>query len=429
MESSMYYFEINTDRVTIMHKWLPLVLMITSIITLLEVYFLYHWKKFVESIGKSRVWWIAPAVATAFVVALAAYINISRLYNPQIVLHFNFLLLLVSFWYLPKLIILPFLIGKDILKLFKYINFLLRNKQNIAKHSNSSQKSLEERRSFLSKASWAMALIPYSVAGWGILSTTSNVKVHSVKLDLFNFPELLKNFKIVQISDLHAGSYYSIEQFREVRQTVNSLNPDIVVITGDFVNFHRAELDVIKDELLAISSKYGVYGCLGNHDHYVAPEEFQAFLDDLENCGVRVLMNDNVSIDTGIGVVQIAGVDNTGMKQNFADFDKALVGLNESNSTFLLCHDPNNWEKSIVGKRKVDLTLSGHTHGGQFGVNILGHEISPASFVYKQSAGLYQIKDQYIYVNRGVGMTGPPFRVGVNPEVTFFVLNRASNLV
>ena len=165
-----------------------------------------------------------------------------------------------------------------------------------------------------------------------------------------------------------------------------------------------------------------------NHDHYV--ECIDEFIERLQKCGVEMLINSNRTIDTKMGIVQIAGVDNTGMsKQDFADFDKAIDGLDQTNSIIMLCHDPTNWDKSIVGQLNIDLTLAGHTHGGQFAFNLFGKEFSPAGFVYKQWAGLYHSKSQYLYVNRGVGMTGPPMRVGVNPEVTLFRLNYDNSLV
>jgi len=249
-------------------------------------------------------------------------------------------------------------------------------------------------------------------------------------LKLIRFPESIESFKIVQISDLHAGSYFSSQQFAEVRYIVNSLNPDIIVITGDLVNFKYEELEVIENDLRRLNANYGVFGCMGNHDHYVGSDKLPIFLEKLESLGIRMLINENYTINTGLGIVQLAGVDNSGMSgQNYADFDKATKGFDGSNSIIMLCHDPTNWEKSVVGQRNIDLMLSGHTHGGQFGANLFGREFSPAAFVYKQHAGLYHQKEHYLYVNRGVGMTGPPFRVGVNPEITSIRIRKASNLV
>lgn len=413
-----------------LHKLLPLVLMITSFTVLVEVYVLYHWTKYVKARSLHKAFYIAPWIISSIVILSALALNLNRIISPDIVLQFNLLLVILSFWYLPKMLIVPFLLVKDLMKLFKYIIFLVRNKKNIVEKSNTSKKTDEKRREVISNIGWSMALVPFGVAGYGILKTTINPRVHHVSLDLPNFPINLQNFKIVQISDIHAGSYYSTNQFKTIRQTVNMLNPDVVVITGDFVNFRTEELRIIEAELSRIDAKYGVFGCMGNHDHYVNKDKIPQFIDRLENLGVKMLVNSNHTIDTGMGFVQIAGVDNTGMtKQDFADFDKAMLGLDESNSIIMLCHDPNNWEKSIVGQRKIELTLAGHTHGGQFGVTVFGKEYSPAGLAYKQVAGLYQLQNQYIYVNRGVGMTGPPFRVGINPEVTLIRLRRATDLV
>lgn len=411
------------------HKWLPFILSITSFIIIVEAYVLYHWTAFAKKRNYNKLSYRVPIIISALVVILSLVFNINRLYASDIKLEYNIILIITSFWYLPKILIFPILILKDLTKLFKYIVFSLRNKKNNQDVENNLPSEGKSRREVISTIGWSMALVPFGMAGFGILRETGHIKFHHVNLNLYKFPALLENLKIVQISDIHAGSYISEEQFAKVRQAVNSLNPDIVVITGDFVNFDIKELNFISKELYRISSKYGVYGCMGNHDHYVGKDGIDEFIKRLNDSGVKMLVNENHTIDTGMGKIQIAGVDNSGMShQDFADFDKALDGLDESNSIIMLCHDPTNWDKSIVGKLPIDLTLAGHTHGGQFGVNIFGKDISPAGFVYKQWAGLYQNKDQYLYVNRGVGMTGPPFRVGVNPEVTLFRLRRAVDI-
>lgn len=411
------------------HKWLPFILMITSLTSLIEVYVLYHWTKYAKKRQFHKAAYIVPWVISGIVIIMALYLNIHRLATPEIKMQLNTLLLISSFWYLPKLLIVPFLLVKDLMKLSKYIIFSLRNKKNNSEKQEIAKKTDKSRRDFASAVGWSMALVPFGLAGYGILRTTNNPQIHRVNLALHKFPANLDNFRIVHISDIHAGSYYSPKQFREIRRIVNLMNPDIVVITGDFVNFRIEELDVIENELSLIKANYGVFGCMGNHDHYIDQSRKDEFIEKLESLGVKMLINSNHSINTGMGVVQLAGVDNSGMSgQDYADFDQALKGLDESNSIIMLCHDPINWDRQVVGKCSIDLMLSGHTHGGQFGFKMFGREISPAGFVYEQVAGLYHKKEHYLYVNRGVGMTGPPFRVGVNPEVTVINLKRALNL-
>ncbi len=412
------------------HKWIPFLLIITFFIALVETYVLYHWTRFAKKRGMPKYVWITPWIISGLVLLVSLWLNMDRIFNDEIMLRYNTLLIIASFWYMPKLIIVPFLLVKDLIKLFKYITFSLRNKNKIQAKEIKTNLADKKRREVLSTIGWAMALVPFGLAGYGILSTSRNIKVHRHKFEFARFPQNIENFRIVQISDIHAGSFTSKSLFIQTRLMVNNLNPDLIVITGDFVNFRIEELDIISDELSLLRANYGVLGCWGNHDHYVGEENMPEFARRLESLGVKMLVNSNHVIDTGMGKVQIAGVDNTGMSyQNFADFDKALSGLDESNSIVLLCHDPTNWDKSIRDKLDIDLTLSGHTHGGQFAVDIFGKVISPAELVYKQWAGLYSSKDGHLYVNRGIGMTGPPFRMGINPEITVIDIKRASNLV
>ncbi|MEJ5244291.1 MAG: metallophosphoesterase [Bacteroidota bacterium] len=321
------------------------------------------------------------------------------------------------------------MIIKDLIVFFKYILISIRNKKNIAKHSNISEVDYSKRHS-IATVGWSFAAIPFISAGFGLTRDTNSIQFQVVELELPKFP--LKNcqFTIVQISDIHSGSLLSKKLIEKTVSAINDIKPDIVVITGDFVNFRIEELDFILPSLNNLYPTYGTFGCMGNHDYYVGTDKISKFNQKLEKVGIKMLNNSNIQINTGQGIIQIAGVENTGMSnQNFANFDKAIEGLNPNNSIILLCHEPNNWEKSILKKLPIDLTLSGHTHGGQFGINIIGKEISPASLVYKYWAGLYRIGEQYLYVNRGLGTTGPPFRVGVKPEITIFKLKAPKKIV
>lgn len=410
------------------HKWLPFIIFITTFITIVEAYVLFHWVRFAKKQNFNKLSYQIPIVISVVAILLSFIFNLNRVYSNEINLKLNFFLLFSSFWYLPKLVILPFLVVRDILVFFKYIYFLLRNKQNITKHSNNENVDLSKRNT-ISTLSWSLASVPFATAGVGLLKDTSQIKYQIVHLELPKFGIKQGVFTIVQISDIHSGSLLSTRLMEKTVDAINNIKPDIIVITGDFVNFNLKELDIILPALNNLYPVYGTYGCLGNHDHYVGEANLEKFTKKLKNVGLHLLRNENVTINTGMGTVQLAGVDNTGMSnQNFADFPKALNGLSPDESIIMLCHEPNNWERFIVGKLPIDLTLSGHTHGGQFGFNFFGRETSPAELVYKYWAGLYRIKDQYLYVNRGLGTTGPPFRVGVNPEITIFKIKAAQQI-
>ncbi|MFN3307339.1 MAG: metallophosphoesterase, partial [Candidatus Kapaibacteriota bacterium] len=184
------------------------------------------------------------------------------------------------------------------------------------------------------------------------------------------------------------------------------------------VNFSYKEIEIISESLSSIKAKFSVLACPGNHEHYMKDADFQRLAEEIRKCNVDLLINENRVFKFNESQLQVVGVDNTNHRMYYADFDKALHGLNKDFPIILLCHDPTNWDRSVRRKRKVDLMLSGHTHGGQIAFEILNSKISPAAFFYKQYAGLYADKEQYLYVNTGVGMVGVPVRAGLPPEIT-----------
>ena len=199
----------------------------------------------------------------------------------------------------------------------------------------------------------------------------------------------------------------------------------MIVVTGDWVNTNPDELKLIFPEMGQLSAPLGVYGCLGNHDHYMSNDEHESLVDDIRSVGIDLLINENRILKVDGAQLQLAGTDNTGLRQNFADLDMALAGLAPENPTVLLAHDPTFWDKSVRGNTFVDLMLSGHTHGGQIGLHLLGEDYSIARIIYDQWAGLYREGHQSVYVNRGVGTTAFPIRTAVEPEITLFTLHRA----
>lgn len=406
-----------------MAKFIPFILILGLMLAILDLYVVYHWNKFAKSKSMNKLFRTIPMVLVLSFFILNIGISYIRFLSPSPNTIIMVLYAITTFWYLPKIVIVPFLLIKDLISFVKAIINKIRSKK-----TNPEIENLSSRREFVQTTGWALAAIPFASIGYNILKSPYNIKTIREDIFLYNLPEHLGDFKIVQISDLHAGSYISPNAFRQIVFNINLLDPDIVVLTGDFVNFHRDELKIIREDLYKIHAKFGIYACLGNHDHYMTDDLLKQMVDEFENNGIRVLINENQIVNTGKGVIQIAGVDNQGMNQKFADFDKALAGLNENEPIILLCHDPTNWDSEIVGKRKVDLMLSGHTHGGQFGFNAFNKEYSFASMVYKQWAGLYTEKDQFLYINRGVGMTGPPLRIGIYPEITVLTLKRELNL-
>jgi predicted MPP superfamily phosphohydrolase len=179
---------------------------------------------------------------------------------------------------------------------------------------------------------------------------------------------------------------------------------------------------VIAREFAKLRAPYGVYASLGNHDHYNSPEDHARLVATIRDLGTELLINQHKRIGESGSSLIIAGTDNTGFRQSFARLDLAMQGVREDEPVILLAHDPTFWDKEVVPDKRVDVMVSGHTHGGQFGVQALGVEWSPAQMIYKQWAGLYTNGDQQLYVNRGIGTVGPPLRIGIPPEITLFTL-------
>ncbi|MES2703930.1 MAG: metallophosphoesterase [Bacteroidota bacterium] len=263
-----------------------------------------------------------------------------------------------------------------------------------------------------------------------------NYRVRKVKLKFPGMPESFRGLKMVQISDIHTGSFDSHESVAHGIERVMYHKPDLIVFTGDLVNNQSAEVDEKYQEIFSrLKAPLGVYSTLGNHDYgdYVQWPSPQAKVDNLDNLkrihgamGWRLLMNEHVVLERGADKIALLGIENWGAKANFpkyGDMAKAFEGLKEKNIPFkiLLSHDPSHWHAQVVPEYKeIDLTLSGHTHGMQFGVDSKWLKWSPVQYMYNEWAGLYTSGSQHLYVNRGFGFLGYPGRLGVLPEITLF---------
>lgn len=252
-------------------------------------------------------------------------------------------------------------------------------------------------------------------------------------------PRELDGVKIVQISDLHLGSWSNKVALQEAVDAINAEDPDFIFFTGDLVNFVTKEANVYKYILSLLKARYGVFTVLGNHDYgdYVkwdSPEEKAQNLRDMEilykEMGWQLLRNESQLAKVNNIPVAIVGVENWSSYERFpkyGDIDKALEGSEVALFKILLSHDPTHWDKEVSQKYpNINLTLSGHTHGFQFGVELKNFRWSPAQYMYKRWAGLYENpatdSPQYLYVNRGLGMIGYPGRIGILPEITVLEL-------
>lgn len=301
-----------------------------------------------------------------------------------------------------------------------------------------------KRSEFLKKAGLAAGGLVFGTMTLGMFKWVYEFKIHRIPVSLKDLPRSFDGFRIVQISDIHLGSWVSRNEFREAVRQINSLKPDIIVFTGDLVNYSTDEAYRFADLLEEVGNGAEVYAILGNHDYgdykrWPSAEEKERNFRDLvlfyEQLGWTLLRNENRLLRRGEDTIALLGVENWGsMKrfQRFGDLGKAMAGTEEQPVRILLSHDPSHWRYKVLDHPvKVDLTLSGHTHGAQFGIEIPGVRWSPSKYIYKFWAGLYSRQnrengeDQYLYVNRGLGAIGYPGRVGILPEITLLELSKS----
>lgn len=328
-----------------------------------------------------------------------------------------------------KLILISFLFFEDILRLIvsTYKFFF-----------SPTESFLINRRGFLSKIALLIASIPIPFVLHGIFKGRYNYKVYNYDLNFEDLPKEFDGYQITHISDIHSGSLNNIKSVEYAVELINEQNSDLILFTGDIVNNRADELDVWKNTLSKIEANDGKYSVLGNHDYgdYVnwkfeheKKDNFENLLKIQNEMGFNLLMNENINIKRNKQSISLIGVENWG-KGRFkkkGDIDTACNGLNENDFKIVMSHDPSHWDEILKNhKTHFHLTLSGHTHGMQFGIEIPGWiKWSPAKWAYKHWAGLYNENKQFLNVNRGFGVLGFPGRVGIPPEISVITLKKS----
>lgn len=290
------------------------------------------------------------------------------------------------------------------------------------------------RSRFLMNTGIVLSALPFVTLIYGIIRNRYRYRIFRETVKLDNLPERLRGLKIVQISDIHSGSFDQTEPVKKAVELINQEKADLVFFTGDLVNSVASEMTNFISIFNKIKGKYGVFSVLGNHDYgdYHAWESTEAKAENLDKLksihremGWDLLLNENRILNVNEEKLAVIGVENYSASAHFpryGDLEKAYAGVEGLPLKLLLSHDPSHWDLQVT-KTDIDLTFSGHTHGMQFGIEIPGWlKWSPVKYAYKQWAGLYQKGKQYLYVNRGLGFLGYPGRVGILPEITVIEL-------
>ena len=285
---------------------------------------------------------------------------------------------------------------------------------------------------YLQYIGWIFSMSIFIGILYGIQFGRWNWKVHHVELSFPNLPESFEGKRIVQISDVHVGSF--LQRYHKVQKAIDLINQqdaDYVFFTGDLVNNKVDEMNGWESLFSSIKAKKGKFSILGNHDYgdYVKWEQSEEKEQNLANLirmhrtiGFQPLLNDAVQLEEGCWLL---GVENWGKApfRQSGKLSETLAKVPPTAFKLLLSHDPSHFDAQVVST-DIDLTMSGHTHGMQFGLERFGIKFSPVSFKYRKWAGLYQVGKQYLYVNRGFGFLGFPGRVGIYPEITLFTFKK-----
>jgi len=386
----------------------------------------------IKTLVKQRFWLVLYACITVAIIIFIVYRMNQfdrRIGQTQQTL---FTMGVFVLFYVPKLFLILPLIFEDVFRAFSAIvNLFTKN----------SESFIPERRKFVSQIALGIAAVPFLSIIYGITKGRYNFKVIKQTLYFDDLPENFDGFTLTHISDIHSGSFDNPEKIAYAIDLINQQPSDLLLFTGDIVNSLATEMHPWIPAFKNIRNHtFGKFSILGNHDYgeYLVWDKQQAKIDNFEaiknlhpQIDFKLLTNEYVTLTKNKQHIQLVGVENWG--KNFkqaGDLTKASEGVAKDDFKILMSHDPSHWELQVKNHPKnYQLTLSGHTHGMQFGIEIPGvFQWSPVQFMYKQWAGLYQEMGRYIYVNRGFGYHAYPGRVGIMPEITVLTLKKGKNL-
>lgn len=344
----------------------------------------------------------------------------------------HFLLPLFFINYAAKLFAALFLLLDDIMRGLRW-TFRLA----VPIPSSAPASTGLSRSAFLTKTAMIAAAAPILTMSYGIISGAHDYRVRRVKVKLPHLPSAFHGLRIGQLSDIHSGSFFNKTAVKGGVAMLLREKPDLIFFTGDLVNNTADEVNDYIDVFDQVKAPLGVYATLGNHDYgdYVSwsspsakQKNFQALCAAHQQLGWHLLMNGHQIIAQGSDQLAVIGVENwgTGRFSKYGQLDQAYRGTEEVPVKLLLSHDPSHWDAQVrPNYPDIDITFAGHTHGFQLGVEVGSFKWSPAQYLYKQWADLYQAGAQYLYVNRGYGYLGYPGRIGIWPEITLMELEKA----
>ena len=381
-----------------------------------------------------RIYWIINILI--FLISSIGFLLVKYM-DPEIArINSYFMGIFVSLLFSKLIVAIILFITEDFYRI-PYSIYTYRKR----KKAKSESAVLINRRNFIAKSALIVGILPFSGFLYGIFKGRYNFTVRSEEIFFDDLPTAFDGFTITQISDLHIGSWdkTSKHKLEYLVELVNSLKSEVLFFTGDIVNSNANEMDGWLDTFKPLTAPFGVYSILGNHDYgdyikWKTEEDRNQNLLNVKNIhpqlGFKLLLNENTFIEKNGERIHIIGVENWG-KGDFpkiGDLKLAGSGIESNAFKILLSHDPSHWRLKVLEEENPpQLTLSGHTHGFQMGLETPAFRISPSQLVYKEWAGLYNTGKHHLYVNRGLGTVGYPGRIGIWPEITKITLGRKTN--
>ncbi len=390
---------------------------------------IFTYNKTVRLITASLYW---LPLALISVLVITAYFVPQSDWNDQLRIY---LFGAVFVFYLAKIFTSIILLLSDFVKVLSRIWGLITGKKKASDNQGDDNKI--SRGKFIENVAYLGGGLIIGTMFTGMFKWVHDFTLHKVNLNLKGLTPGFDGFRIVQISDLHLGSWSNKSQLQKAVDMINEQQADLVVFTGDLVNYETAEAQDFKEILGEIKATHGVAAILGNHDYgdylnwptkQAKKRNFEDLLQYYRDLNWKLLRNENFVIELNNEKLGIIGVENWSANSRFpqlGNIPKAVKGMGKVDAKILLSHDPSHWSHQVLKQHKdIGLMLAGHTHGFQFGIEIPKLKWSPAQYIYQQWAGLYtnDSSDQHLYVNRGIGSIGYPGRIGILPEITVIYL-------
>ena len=391
-----------------------------GILFILEFYIYQAFKTITSNSALRIAYWLITIAVYGFLIYEILHVNRSDRDQHKIQMLTSILLIFI----VPKFIIILLLFIDDIGRFFNYLYTFFAGPEHY----------YPSRRKFFSVTGLAIAGVFSALIIDGIIFGKYRHFARQVKIKIPNLPASFKGYKIVQISDVHTGSFFHPEKLQHAIDLINEQKPDLVLFTGDMVNNFAEEFQPFIPLFSSIKAPDGKFSILGNHDYgdyadWRSPEEkaqnIPKLIEFQQQAGFTMLRNENTFIEKNGEKLYILGVENWGEKPfpQYGDLDKASKGVPVEAAKILMSHDPTHFDRIVkMHPSNVHLTLSGHTHGMQFGIDLKNIKWSPVQYKYKKWADLYESEGKYLYVNRGFGVLAFPGRVGIKPEITVFTL-------